>query len=78
MPGHLYGQFQSSYKPQPTQATPLPVSSQVKEFWKNIWEVERCHNSSAEWLHRLQGKYNELQTQEDLSILQEDVTNHER
>ena len=42
---------------------------------ENIWEVERCHNSSAEWLHKLQGKHNELQTQEDLSILQEDATN---
>ena len=50
-----------------------PPRSSTSKFWKDIWEKETTHNTTAHWLKRLKESHQHTVAQQGLTISKEDI-----
>ena len=67
--GQVYKQFEN--KQQANIAVTEEMSTEIRNFWTNIWGDSVTHNSSAKWINDIQATTN---TQADITISTNDVT----
>uniref|UniRef100_A0A7N8XHF5 Reverse transcriptase domain-containing protein n=1 Tax=Mastacembelus armatus TaxID=205130 RepID=A0A7N8XHF5_9TELE len=66
-PSKVYSQWEGSN----TRADPPRL--ETERYWKNIWEREASHNTSAQWLADLRADHSNLPEQEPVTIATADI-----
>ena len=68
----LYKELSNGNKPPETGE--VPDAKEATDFWKNIWSVEKQHDSNASWLPDIHAEYQNIQKQDNINITIEDAT----
>ena len=51
----------------------VPSEEQVREFWNNIWGIEKRFNENAEWVRDLEDSTKDIPEQEWENITTEEI-----